>query len=60
MSFEHRFGVGIGGSYEDPYIHPCCESCSDSTYSKCPRTQELIEKCMILYQSSEVNRNDRG
>ena len=52
MSFEHRFGVGIGGSNEDPYTPPCCEECLESTHSQCPKTQELIEKCTILYQSS--------
>jgi len=51
MSFEHRFGVGIGGSYEDPYIYPCCEVCPDSLYDKCPRNDELVEKCMILHRS---------
>jgi len=29
MSFDHRFGLGIGGSYEDPYIPPCCDDCAE-------------------------------
>jgi len=27
MSFSHRFGVGIGGSPEDPYEPPVCREC---------------------------------
>jgi len=28
MSFSHRFGVGIGGSPEDPYEPPVCRDCT--------------------------------
>ncbi len=46
MSFEHRFGVGIGGSHEDPYIPQFCEECPDDEYLHCPKTKEFIEtKC---------------
>ena len=45
MSFEHRFGAGIGGSYEDPYIPPCCDDCEKdcegSNYS-CDRYRSYL------------------
>lgn len=54
MSFTHRFGVGIGGSYEDPYIYPCCEVCPDEKYDKCKLTQELIYECMKKHEGKNV------
>ena len=50
MSFDHRFGVGNGGSYEDPYQPQCCDECQLET---CPFDD--IEKCGI-YQNDKTKR----
>ena len=41
MSFEHRFGLGIGGSREDPFIPPCCDDCNEEC---------LTGECERLFQ----------
>ena len=43
MSFEHRFGAGIGGSPEDPYQPQCCDECRlDKCRDKCEVLDEYI------------------
>ena len=60
MSFEHRFGVGIGGSHEDPYIPPWCENCPDAVYNRCPRTPKFIKECEEFSKEMEENRGSSG
>ncbi len=50
MSFSHRFGIGMGGSHEDPHIHPWCEECPDIAFDKCSKTHDDIEQCRGLYK----------
>ena len=50
MSFQHRFGIGIGGSHEDPYIHSWCEECPEIAFNACPKTNDNFEECRGLYK----------
>jgi len=46
MSFPHRFGVGVAGSLEDPYIPPFCDSCNADLEdcSTCETYRDWAEK----------------
>ena len=50
MSFEHRFGVGISGSHEDPFIPPCCDDCDDPD---CPGCNVICERYSRWVQYQE-------
>jgi len=46
MSMTHRFGVGVGGSYEDPYQPQFCDECTrpHGSCEECVGWAEYVQK----------------
>ena len=67
MSFDHRFGVGISGSFEDPYIPPCCDECNkdcpDNPEDNCPTLRAYLQEAeenTPRQEFEEPPREDQG